>query len=130
MPSNPPSARAGAATNHGGHPALSVCARATLFALALGLGVSAVEARHRHGARHVDASVPRDPANPWERVPQIRYRPVLGDFKSYKVVEPLSWEELNRRVAPQPGQKGDMNMKMDGSGGGQMKMNGSGQMKH
>lgn len=130
MSSRLSSARAGASGNHGRRPALSACAVAALLALALSLGVPAVEARHRHGARHVGSSIARDPANPWERVPPTRYESVISGFKSYKVVEPLPWDELNRRVAPQPGQKGDMNMKMDG-GGGQMKMNGNGgQMKH
>lgn len=42
----------------------------------------------------------RDPADPWEAVPAARYRSLTAATKSYRPVDPLPWEELNRRVAP------------------------------
>ena len=43
---------------------------------------------------------------PWVRTPLMRrlrlpaYGPVFSGTKSYRPVEPLSWDDVNRRVAP------------------------------
>jgi hypothetical protein len=42
----------------------------------------------------------RNPANPWESVPPPQYRSLTAATKSYRPVDPLPWDELNRRVAP------------------------------
>lgn len=122
MPSKPSAVTPGAPLKFRTRPVLAACALAGLV-IALGVAASVVEASHRG-----------DPANPRERVPPTRYKSVTRDLQSYRPVEPLTWEELNRRVAPKPGQKGhmmDMDGKMKMNGGGTMKMNGNGgQHKH
>ncbi len=45
----------------------------------------------------------RDPSNPWQKVPGTIYRPITGDVRSFKPVEPLPWGDVNRRVTPKPG---------------------------
>lgn len=42
----------------------------------------------------------RDPSDPSVRVPDTRYEPVTASIKSFRPVDPLPWDELNRRVAP------------------------------
>jgi hypothetical protein len=44
----------------------------------------------------------RNPANPWESAPSVPYRSLTTAIKSYRPVDPLPWDELNRRVAPRP----------------------------
>ena len=45
---------------------------------------------------------PRDSSDPRERVPRTTYQSVTGATKSFRPVEPLAWEEINRRVMPRP----------------------------
>lgn len=47
----------------------------------------------------------RDPSDPGARVPRTTYQSVTAATKTYRPVAPLSWEELNRRVTPQPKQE-------------------------
>lgn len=63
------------------------------------LGVTSAAAR---GGRNPEGGLHlrRDPADPWRRVPPVRYEPIMGVTQSFRPVEPLSWEELNRRVGP------------------------------
>ena len=46
----------------------------------------------------------RDPSDPAERVPQTHYQSVTVPTRTYRPVAPLPWEEINRRVTPQPKQ--------------------------
>jgi hypothetical protein len=46
----------------------------------------------------------RDPSDAGSRVPRITYQSVTAATKTYRPVEPLPWDELNRRVAPRPKQ--------------------------
>jgi len=47
----------------------------------------------------------RDPSDSGERVPRPGYQSVTAATKSYRPVDPLPWDELNRRVAPRPKQE-------------------------
>lgn len=53
----------------------------------------------------------RDPSDPRERVPGTSYKSVTAATKTYRPVEPLPWDELNRRVAPRPKQDPSANPK-------------------
>lgn len=44
----------------------------------------------------------RDPSDPRERVPPAGYRPVTAATKTFRPVDPLPWDQINRRVAPRP----------------------------
>ena len=44
----------------------------------------------------------RDPSDPGERVPRVTYKSVIATIKTYRPVDPLPWDELNRRVMPRP----------------------------
>lgn len=46
-----------------------------------------------------NAAMARDPANPDVGVPSARYNPVLSG-QSFRPIEPLPWEDINRRVMP------------------------------
>lgn len=46
----------------------------------------------------------RDPSDPGARVPRTIYQSVTGATKTYRPVDPLPWDELNRRVTPRPKQ--------------------------
>jgi hypothetical protein len=45
----------------------------------------------------IAGSHPADPAAP---APPATYRPALGDYRSYRPVEPKPWTEQNQQVAP------------------------------
>ena len=44
----------------------------------------------------------RDPSERAQRVPRAAYQSVTAAIKTYRPVEPLPWDELNRRVTPRP----------------------------
>lgn len=46
----------------------------------------------------------RDPSDAGSRVPRITYQSVTSATKTYRPVDPLPWDERNRRVAPRPKQ--------------------------
>jgi hypothetical protein len=41
-----------------------------------------------------------DPSQPWQTAPRPGYRPVTGDLRSFRPVEPVPWGAVNQRVAP------------------------------
>jgi hypothetical protein len=41
-----------------------------------------------------------DPADPSARAPSATYRPVTGDYRSGRPVDPQPWSEQNQGVAP------------------------------
>ena len=45
-------------------------------------------------------AVARDPANPDAVIPPARYSPVLSGSQSFRPVQPLPWDDVNRRVMP------------------------------
>lgn len=47
----------------------------------------------------------RDPSDPGSRVPRVGYQSVTAATKTYRPVDPLPWDELNRRVTPRPKQE-------------------------
>ena len=77
-----------------------------LFVLMLLLTPTAATAfdRHQHIADLPSVLGDRDPSDPGERVPRFTYKSVTAATKSYRPVDPLPWDELNRRVAPRPKQ--------------------------
>ena len=42
----------------------------------------------------------RDPSDSREPVPPAAYEPVTAGIRTYRPVEPLPWEELNKRIMP------------------------------
>jgi hypothetical protein len=60
------------------------------------------------GSLAVAAASPDDPGTP---VPPSRYRPVISGTKSYRPVEPLPWDDVNKRVAPKGSDKARPNGK-------------------
>jgi len=42
------------------------------------------------------------PTDPHARVPASRYRPVTAGTQTFQPVDPLPWQDLNRKVAPPP----------------------------
>jgi hypothetical protein len=46
------------------------------------------------------------PADPAAQVPPSRYRPVTTGTQTFEPVEPLPWQDLNRKVTPPPDTKG------------------------
>ena len=46
----------------------------------------------------------RDPSDAGSRVPRITYQSVTSSTNTYRPVDPLPWDERNRRVAPRPKQ--------------------------
>jgi hypothetical protein len=44
-----------------------------------------------------DAATPDDPGAP---APPVRYRPVISGTKTFRPVDPLPWDVINRRVVP------------------------------
>jgi len=46
------------------------------------------------------------PADPHARVPASPYRSVTGGTQTFQPVDPLPWQDLNRKVAPPPDAKG------------------------
>lgn len=74
-----------------------------LFAL-IGIAAPAAEAlAFDRWFRHelADPYAYRDPSLPWAKR-EPTYRSVTSDLRSYRPVDPLPWDEINRRVAPQP----------------------------
>jgi len=66
------------------------------------LAPTAADALDRHQSR---GGLPRtlgdrDPSDAGERVPRATYKSVTAASKTYRPVEPLPWDELNRRVTP------------------------------
>ena len=47
----------------------------------------------------------RDPSDPGAPVPRTTFPSVTAATKSYRPVDPLPWDELNRRVTPRPKQE-------------------------
>lgn len=47
-----------------------------------------------------------DPSDAAARVPAAVYRPVVGDYRSRRPVEPAPWRERNDSVSPAPKPKG------------------------
>lgn len=47
----------------------------------------------------------RDPGDPSASVPRTAFPSVTAATKSYRPVDPLPWDELNRRVTPRPKQE-------------------------
>jgi hypothetical protein len=54
------------------------------------------------GAAASDAVIAQgfDPADPQAPSPAAPYRSIFAGTKSYRPVEPLPWDDVNRRVAP------------------------------
>jgi hypothetical protein len=56
---------------------------------------------------HRDHALPRaigdrNTSDPRARVPRSIYRSVTAATKTFRPVDPLPWDQINRRVAPQP----------------------------
>ena len=64
------------------------------------------------------------PADPTVAVRAPRYTNVIAGVKRFGVVEPKDWRELNRAVAPKPGQSGMEGMPGMGGKSGQGDMKG------
>lgn len=60
--------------------------------------------RHQHPADLPRVFGDRNPSDAGSRVPRISYQSVTSATKTYRPVDPLPWDERNRRVAPRPKQ--------------------------
>lgn len=76
-------------------PQLRITAMLTMFGFALG---ACSVASSRDQGPH--------PADPQARVPATSYRAVTSGYERRRPVEPLSWRDLNERVAPQEKPRG------------------------
>ena len=78
-----------------------------LLSLLIFLAPNAVLAFDRHQSADDLPRVlgDRDPSDAGERVPGAGYQSVTAATKSYRPVDPLPWDELNRRVTPRPKQE-------------------------
>ena len=44
----------------------------------------------------------RDPSDPRQGVPAVRYQSVTSGGRSFRPIDPLPWRGVNDRVAPKP----------------------------
>lgn len=44
----------------------------------------------------------RDPSDPRQGVPSVRYQSVTSGARSFRPIDPLPWRGVNDRVAPKP----------------------------
>ncbi|MDX2288427.1 MAG: hypothetical protein NW217_06355 [Hyphomicrobiaceae bacterium] len=82
-------------TRYLARPALVALVASSLPTVAIAL--DAEWPRHRLAYPYAE----RDPSLPR---PSMRssYHPITGDLRSYRPVDPLPWDEINRRVSPPP----------------------------